>query len=118
MSGRKNFSATAQVLQGTEAVTLLAAQGVGTRIHVQKLTYSIILAATGAGVGKLAVEDSDGGDRFVEVDAEATQPPRTLDYGDFGFQLGDNNALIITVDAATTNEATARVTAVGYITGV
>lgn len=111
------FSFSDQLVNAAEEVTVLAAQGADTVIHVTNVYFSVILAATGAGVGKFAVEDGSGGERFVEESVETIVNGRTLDFGDWGFELTPNTACVATVDGATTNEATVRVTVTGWVSG-
>ena len=112
----KKIQGTATALQATEEVTVIAAQGIGTVIRVMNVQISVFLAATGSGVGKVALEDGAGGTRFFEASAEALIH-YSLDYGEDGFDLTANTALIVTVDAATTNEASVRVTAICKVLG-
>lgn len=110
--GYQWLSGSVQALQATEEVTVIAAPGAGKIIRLMKGFVSVSLAATGGG-GEAALEDGAGGTRILEVLASAAgfYP---FDFGPKGYPLTANTALILTVDGATTNEATANCTAVAY----
>ena len=108
------FSATAQALEGTENVTVQGAPGTGKRLWIQKGYIIVLVAATGAGGGEVALEDGSGGTRFIEADADAVGY-HPFDFGEPGFPLALDTLLNLTVDQAATNEATARVVVVGVI---
>jgi len=115
--GYKLVSGNAALVNSTaEEATLIAAQGAGTIIRVTQVTVTIFLAATGSGAGLLALEDGSGGTRFINMDAEAVKEV-SFDFGEAGFPLTANTALIATVDAAATNEASASVSVVGFVVG-
>ena len=107
-------SGTGQAANSTaEEVTLIAAPGAGKRIYVQKLFIGVILAATGGG-GITAIEDGSGGTRIVEISSAAVGV-YVVNFGEPGYPLSLNTLLNLTVDGATTNEATARVTVTGIV---
>lgn len=74
---------------------------------------SITLAATGGG-GLAALEDGVGGTIVFQVPAAAVGS-FPFDFRPNGFPLTVGNALNLTVNAATTNEATAICTATAFL---
>ena len=109
----EQWSASATALQATEEVTVQAAPGAGRRLYVQKGYFTVFLGATGGG-GNAALENGAGGTRIFECLASAAGH-FPLDLGKPCFLLDVNPALIVTVDGATTNEASVRVTLSGII---
>ncbi len=113
MAIEQKWNASVEALQATENVTIQVAPGVGKTLYVQKGTVDIILAATGGG-GRAALENGVNGTRIVDVDASALGH-FAFDFGDPGMPLSANTLFNVTVDGATTNEATAHVTVTGVI---
>lgn len=115
MAGFQKTATGTGILVNTTAedATIIAAQGVGTVIRVQKVFIAVTLAATGGG-GFVGLEDGVGGTRFVNISAAALGV-YPIDFGDEGFPLTANVLLNATVDGATTNEATATVTIVAKV---
>jgi len=118
-TGHKLIQGTATAVDGAEDAVVIAAQGVGTFLHIQYGFLSVHLGGADAG-GKAALEDGAGGTRFVEVDADAAtgENGHPLNWGERGFRLSENTALNLTVDGDGTTEASARVAVVGWVAGV
>ena len=108
-------SGTEKPVNGAVDKTILAAPGAGKVLHVTRATISVTVVATGGG-GEVALEDGAGGTRFFEADADALGV-YVLDYGDYGYPLTANTLLNATVDGGVTTQASARVTAIGWIAG-
>lgn len=107
----KQVSGTEKPVNGAADKTVIAAQGAGMKIRVQRVVIAVTVAATGGG-GEVALEDGAGGTRFVEIDADAVGC-YTIDFGEMGYPLTANTLLNATVDGAVTTQASARVTAIG-----
>lgn len=108
-------SGTGEPANGAVDKTILAAPGANRILHVTNVVISVTVAAVGGG-GEVALEDGAGGTRFFEADADALGV-YVLNYGEFGYPLTANTLLNATVDGAATTQATATVTAVGWIAG-
>jgi hypothetical protein len=98
-----------------ENKVILAAPGAGKVLRILSGVITVTLAATGGG-GKVALEDGEDGTRFIEADA-ANLKSIPFDFGPAGYPLTANTALNMTVDEATTNEATATCTVTAYKVG-
>lgn len=83
----------------------------GEIIRVKNIFISVTVAAAGGG-GEVALEDSAGGTRFVEIDADAVGS-YSIDFGEMGYPMTAGNSVNLTVDGAVTTQATATATIVG-----
>lgn len=109
----RKVNGTAEAAQGSADQTVIAAQGAGKRIYVQKGVISVTVAAASAG-GEVALEDGVGGTRFFEADADAVGN-YPFDFGSPGYPLTPNTLLNITVDGSGGNQGTARATITGIV---
>ena len=109
----------AQMTQGQATVAeadqdeAVIAAVTGKVLRLMRGYISITLAATGGG-GLAALEDGVGGTVLFQIPAAAVGS-FTFDFGPRGFPLTSGTALNLTVNGATTNEATAICTATAYV---
>lgn len=109
----KTVTGTDFPVEGAENKTIIAAQGAGTVIRVQKVFIGVTLAGTG-NTSHVALEDGLNGTKFVDINADAVGS-HTIDFGEVGFPLTANTLLNATSDQAGTNQASARVTVVARV---
>lgn len=109
----ENVSGTAEAANGDVDKTIIAAQGAGKKIFIQKGIVAVTVAAVG-GSGEVALEDGAGGARIFEADADAVGFYR-FDFGIPGYPLTANTVLNLTVDGAVTTQATAMSTVTGIV---
>ena len=113
MINAKFVSGTGDAAQGSADQTIIAAQGTGKKIFVQKGYVSVVLVAASAG-GEVALEDGVGGTRFFEADADALGVYPFV-FGEPGFPLSADTLLNLTVDGSAGNQATANATITGIV---
>lgn len=101
----KGLQGTGDAANGSADQTLIAAQGAGKVIRLQKGFCSVNVAAAGGG-GEMALEDGVGGTRILTVDADAVGA-YAFDFSPIGYVLTANTLLNLTVDGAATTQATA-----------
>ena len=111
----KLVTGTDKPVNGAVDKTIIGAPGAGKVIRVTRVLIAVTVVATGGG-GEVALEDGAGGTRFFEADADALGV-YMVDFGDDGYPLTANTLLNATVDGAATNQASARVTATGFVVG-
>jgi len=109
----KTVTGTDFPIEGAEDKTIIAAQGAGTVIRVQKVFIGVVVAGTG-NTAHVALEDGAGGAKFVDINADAVGS-YFIDFGDVGYPLTANTLLNATVDQAGTNQASARVTVIARV---
>jgi len=110
---QKILTGTDFPVNGAVDKTIIAAQGAGTVIRVQKVFIGVVVAGTG-NTAHVALEDGAGGAKFVDINADAVGS-HSVDFGKVGFPLTANTLLNATVDQAGTNQASARVTVVAQV---
>lgn len=109
----KGLQGTGDAANGSADQTLIAAQGAGKSIRLQKGFCSVNVVATGGG-GEVALEDGVGGTRIITADADALGT-FSFDFSPSGYALTANTLLNLTVDGAVTNQATADCTVVATV---
>ena len=109
----RGLQGTGDAANGSADQTLIAAQGAGTAIRLQKGFCSVNVAASGGG-GEMALEDGVGGTRILTVDADALGA-YAFDFSPSGYALTANTLLNLTVDGAVTTQATADCTVVATV---
>ena len=101
----KGLQGTGDAANGAVDQTLIAAQGAGKTIRLQKGFCSVNVAAAGGG-GEVALEDGVGGTRIITADADAVGA-FSFDFSPSGYAMTANTLLNLTVDGAATTQATA-----------
>lgn len=109
----KGLQGTGDAANGSADQTLIAAQGAGKTIRLQKGVCSVNIAAAGGG-GEVALEDGVGGTRIFTADADAVGV-YSFDFYPIGYALTANTLLNLTVDGAVTTQATADCTVVAEV---
>lgn len=114
---RRKVQGVIQAANGAADATAIAAPGADKRLRIAKAIVQVTVAASGGG-GEVALEDGLNGTRIFVADADAVGT-HVVDFGnsnsESGYDLAENTLLNLTVDGAVTTQATARVTAIGYI---
>lgn len=109
--GRSQLNGTASVTNAAGTATIIAAQGAGTVLRVTRGTISVTLAATGAtGLIRLC----DGSTTIMQWDANATGG-YPFNFGDSGYPLTANTALVLIASGAGTNQASGTCAAVALV---
>jgi len=97
---------------GAPAATIIAQVDAGLRLRVTNINISIEVAAAGGG-GVLSITDTD--DTLIhKMDADAVKDV-SLSFGALGFPLVAGKGLKVTLSGAVTTEATAHLSATGYL---
>ena len=109
----RGLQGTGDAANGSVDQTLIAAQGSGKVIRLQRGICTVNVAATGGG-GEAALEDGAGGTRIITWDADALGS-YPFDFGDGGYALTANTLLNLTVDGAATTQATADCTVIAEV---
>lgn len=104
------LTGTGSVSNAGATTAIIAAQGAGVVINVQRGCVSVTLAATGTG-GLIRI--CDGTTTIMQWDANAVKD-YYFDFGDVGYSLTANTAFNLIASAAVTNQASATCAAVGY----
>lgn len=104
------LSGTATAANGAATAAVIAAQGAGVVINIQRGCVSVTVAATGTGG---LVRICDGTTTIMQWDANAVKD-YYFDFGEIGYPLTANTAFNVITSAAVTNQATATCAAVGY----
>ena len=112
LEGHVYSSGTGSATEAAQNTTIIAAPGADKHLRIMKGFISITLAATGGG-GLASLEDGAGGTKIDNIPASVLGA-WPFDFGPKGYPLTDATLLNLTVDAATTNEATAFVTVTAY----
>jgi len=101
----------AQVDNANKQANVFDAPGEGKTIYITHAVVSVVEAADGGGTVSLI--DNASGDVIFTADADSPGV-YALTWGDYGYPLSENSALVLQVSGATT-DATAHCSVVGYV---